>query len=510
VNEDLRRSIRSEIESLDADIDTLQGNIKNEDRISAQLAKDFAHSRVEMVQLRRSAADELDSAMMREQVRTRLKASLRSELMSPTSVVAVVSPSQNDNSVNATNDSSQNENATNKPPLTTHDYLKEREADLKELATSIAKDKAQVMDKKAQMADLDRQTDAIYARIKSQELEQELEAAKNETALRRQELAEEERLKRTTKEKIQKVRSESAHYAVQIGENAKLLASKKTKNEDQEAELALRVKHFEQQLGSNDSATALENQLASLSGDLETLKQQIEAFETIRAQRKQVAEERVLVKTETQQLLQTKEEYQGTLEAARSKHASNVALLEQAKARQAAVEAERIANDKVHAEQILPGQVEKNHLMEQKQELAKTMNKLHEESLSNDKENNKGLATQSETLNKLDNDLKLVKGELTEKLASIESVKSKMKEAEEATQKELKEHEDFRSKFTQATASEKDILAELQSERKRQRRERCEAARKESNKMRANLQTKLEILRAGAEMLSTTAQLENQ
>jgi hypothetical protein len=219
VNEDLRRSIRSEIESLDADIDTLQGNIKNEDRISAQLAKDFAHSRVEMVQLRRSAADELDSAMMREQVRTRLKASLRSELMSPTSVVAVVSPSQNDNSVNATNDSSQNENATNKPPLTTHDYLKEREADLKELATSIAKDKAQVMDKKAQMADLDRQTDAIYARIKSQELEQELEAAKNETALRRQELAEEERLKRTTKEKIQKVRSESAHYAVQIGEN---------------------------------------------------------------------------------------------------------------------------------------------------------------------------------------------------------------------------------------------------------------------------------------------------
>ena len=118
VNEDLRRSIRSEIEALDADIDTIQGNIKNEDRISAQLAKDFAHSHAEMVQLRRSAADELDSAMMREQVRTRLKASLRSELMSPTSVVVVVSPSNDDDSMNTTNDSSPNENETNsnKPP----------------------------------------------------------------------------------------------------------------------------------------------------------------------------------------------------------------------------------------------------------------------------------------------------------------------------------------------------------------------------------------------------------
>ena len=221
-----------------------------------------------------------------------------------------------------------------------------------------------------------------------------------------------------------------------------------------------------------------------------------------------MAEERATVKQETEQLVQTKKEYQGTLEAARSKHASNVARLEQAKARQAAVEAQRIANDKVHAEQILPGQDEKNDLMEEKQELAKTMNKLHEESLSNDKENNKGLVTQSETLNKLDHDLKLVKGELTEKLASIESVKTNMKEAEEATQKELKEHEDFRKKFQQATASEKAILAELQSDRKRLRRERCEEARKESNKMRSNLETKLEILRAGAEMLSTTAQLE--
>ena len=103
--------------------------------------------------------------------------------------------------------------------MTTHDYLKKREADFKELATSIAKDKEEIMEKKAQTADLDRQTDAIHARIKSQKLEQELEAAKKETALRRQELAEEERLKRTTKEQIQKVRSESAHYATQISEN---------------------------------------------------------------------------------------------------------------------------------------------------------------------------------------------------------------------------------------------------------------------------------------------------
>lgn len=218
VNEDLRRSIRAEIETIDGSIDTLQGHIKNEDRTSAQLAKDFAHARAEMVELRRSAADELDSATMKDQVRTRLKASLRSELTSPTSVIS------SSDSMDTTSDSSMEGNDTaddagkSKPPATTNDYLKQRAADLKGLATSIAKLKEDLMEKKSKKDDLDRQTQAILARIEAGKLEEQLEAAKKETALRDEELDKEEHYKRSTKEAVQKVRAECGHYAQQIAD----------------------------------------------------------------------------------------------------------------------------------------------------------------------------------------------------------------------------------------------------------------------------------------------------
>jgi len=528
VNEDLRRSIRTEIENIDANIDTLQSHIKNEDRTSAQLAKDFAHARAEMVQLRRSAADELDNATIKEQVRNRLKASLRSELMSPTSVVS------SDPMLESTNDPSR-EGETTKAPTTTSAYLEQRAAEVKELAGSIAREKESLMKSKAEKDELERQTQVILDRIKKDKLVEELEAAKKETAFRAEELEKEERRKRSTKEAVQKVRTQCGHHAQQIADQVstvsfvvsrvfipfnianvlsslqtRMLTSKKTKNEDQEAELDLRLKHMEEQLRSDDSNAKLEAKYTSLSEQLAQLNQQLEDFEAIRAERKAVAAEREATKQETEQLVKSKSEFQVKLDDARTKYASSMILLEEAKAVQASVEAERVANDKVHAEQIVPGQAEKNALMEEKENLAKSINKLHEESVANDKENSKGLVTQSETLNKLDLGLKLVKGELTEKLASIESIKKAREQADEATQKELKEHQDFRTKFEEATATETARIAELESERKRERQERCEEARDGSSKMRAELETKLEILRAGAELISTTKELENQ
>ena len=211
-----------------------------------------------------------------------------------------------------------------------------------------------------------------------------------------------------------------------------MLTSKKTKNEDQEAEMALRLKHMEEQLRNDDSISKLESQLGSLTEQLHQVNQQLDAFDSIRAERKLVAAKRAAVKQETEQLVNSQQQLQVKLDEARSKYASSVALLDEAKAFQASVEAERIANDKIHAEKILPGLAEKNALMQEKEELAKKMNELHEESVLNDKENSKGLVAQSETLNKLDLDIKHVKGELMEKLASIESIKKARAEAKAA------------------------------------------------------------------------------
>lgn len=113
--------------------------------------------------------------------------------------------------------------------------------------------------------------------------------------------------------------------------------------------------HVEKQLRSKNSSTALEDQLSSLTGQLDQLNQQLQAFEKIQGERRKVAEQRSAVKKETEQVLKSKKDFQAKLDDARSKYASSVVRLEEAKARQAAVEAERIANDKVHAEQIIPG-----------------------------------------------------------------------------------------------------------------------------------------------------------
>lgn len=267
---------------------------------------------------------------------------------------------------------------------------------------------------------------------------------------------------------------------------------------------------MEEQLRSDESSKAIESELASVSEQLDQLNQQLEAFDAIRAERAAIAAERAATKQETEQLRKSLDEFQPKLQGARSKQAAALVRLEEAKALRASVEAQCADNDKLHTDKVLPGQSEMNALVQEKEELAKSISKLHEEKETNEKENSKKLVSQSEKINKLELDVKLVKGELAEKQAKIESMNKARKELDEATQKELKEHRLFGIKFEEAAAAERERIEALQSERKRERKERCEEVREEYNKTRADLDTKLEICRAGADMLSTTIQLENQ
>lgn len=81
VNEDLRRSIQSEINSLDQEIRHLDNSISKEEKISSQLRKDYSHAQAELINLRRGACDEKDNAAMNEQIQMRLGESLQKELV---------------------------------------------------------------------------------------------------------------------------------------------------------------------------------------------------------------------------------------------------------------------------------------------------------------------------------------------------------------------------------------------------------------------------------------------
>jgi hypothetical protein len=98
VNEDLRRSIQSEINSLDQEIRHLDNSISKEEKISSQLRKDYSHAQAELINLRRGACDEKDNAAMNEQIQMRLAESLQKELvevLSKSSSRPAIPPSTN-------------------------------------------------------------------------------------------------------------------------------------------------------------------------------------------------------------------------------------------------------------------------------------------------------------------------------------------------------------------------------------------------------------------------------
>lgn len=221
VNEDHNRAVKKEIEGIDATNDTLQANIKNEDRTSTQLAKDFSHARAEMVQLHRAAADEHDSATLKNQVRARLKAALRSELMSPASVV-----SMDYSAPELANEQDQVDNAVEKDKAaspSTAAFLEQRVVELHDLGVAFTKEKEALLDLKAEKVELQRQSRAIRGRIESDKLVEELEAARKDTASTMQDKVAEERRKRNTKEAVQKVRVQCGHHAQQIADQARIM-----------------------------------------------------------------------------------------------------------------------------------------------------------------------------------------------------------------------------------------------------------------------------------------------
>lgn len=211
VCEDLRRSIRTEIEDvIDTSIMNLQGSIKNEDRTATQLAKDLSHARAEMLELRRSANDELDGAVMKDQVRTRLKASLKAELMTPVLDADPTSPPPELSDEGST--------TNGRPPFTIASYIQQRASEHKEHACAVAAEKESLVQWKAAKDDFESETHSIHGRIESDRLVDEMATKEKETAFRTEEHENEARRKRATKVRVQQKRAQCGQYAQQIAD----------------------------------------------------------------------------------------------------------------------------------------------------------------------------------------------------------------------------------------------------------------------------------------------------
>ena len=86
VNEDLRRTIRTEINTLDQDLQKLDQSIRTEEKTSSLLHRDFSHAQAELISLKNEVSEEKENAAMNEQFQMKLGESLEKEVVNVISV----------------------------------------------------------------------------------------------------------------------------------------------------------------------------------------------------------------------------------------------------------------------------------------------------------------------------------------------------------------------------------------------------------------------------------------
>lgn len=224
VCEDLRRSIRKEIEDIDASISTLHDTVKAEDVTSNQLARDLSHARNEMENLGRGATDVLDNAVMNEKVRQRLMESLQDELASKfvKGLKEKGAVSRNDNgedsdSLTDTTEAPDAERAESPMGLDSDGHI----AEVRKLARIIAEERCAIAQLVAEEQSLEEQRRVITQQALRDDLKSVLQSLEAELEAKEAELAKEERRRKETKVALHETRTKCGMYAQQIANSVR-------------------------------------------------------------------------------------------------------------------------------------------------------------------------------------------------------------------------------------------------------------------------------------------------
>jgi hypothetical protein len=301
VCEDSRRNIRQELDRMENDIVNLIGKAKSEDRVSAQVNKDFSHARTEMSNYRRGAADVLDSARMNDQVRARLMESLKADLLNPLRKHSTNSP---------THDSYAKEdgveNAANHLPSSVMAFVEQRDSDLMELVQSGMNRKREVHEIMTKKNALLEAMAVIRNAIEQDDLVDGIAISVKTLSDRAIELENEQRRMRTTKMAVHEARTKCGSYAQDIADRVsleeigmgslaqikysqnclplfqtKILTASKAQNAMEELALAEELARAESELITRDELVALKSRCDIVTQQVDTLKTAIAEVESL-------------------------------------------------------------------------------------------------------------------------------------------------------------------------------------------------------------------------------------
>eukprot|EP00957_Ditylum_brightwellii_P168095 12797141-Ditylum_brightwellii.AAC.1 len=247
--------------------------------------KDISHSRSEMLNLRRGAADELDGAIMNEQVQSRRSEQLKSEMLvgivtppsSPEISSSSGSPTLRDEEYNRgeSDDDQYEEQGSEKSgkAVTLATYIAQSNAELHKLSLIIRKGKDNIQNTDDQIHSTNEEAAFILKRIEDDNLVGSRAAAEKEAEVRRREAEAETQRKRSIIEAIQRARKRCGDYAQQIADNTKSFKAIKDANASLESDLLLSLTRHEKEILDIESTeiASLDESLSKLTGQLDNI-----------------------------------------------------------------------------------------------------------------------------------------------------------------------------------------------------------------------------------------------
>ena len=220
VCEDLRRQIRSEIESIEVDVSSLKTNLKAEERASAHIAKGLSYARSEMLNLVQESAEELETAMVNEQIRLKMEETLKNEL-----VLKVVSPPSSTDSITKDDggrlehdegETIHGQSHQEKDSKSYNTFLSSLNTEKKTLQKNICKEIEELRQLKMKIHQTSKEYESVRKTLDSNELAQEKHKAAVEVEASQKENEKELKKMRAVKDAIHTARKLCADYAQQI------------------------------------------------------------------------------------------------------------------------------------------------------------------------------------------------------------------------------------------------------------------------------------------------------
>eukprot|EP00579_Thalassiosira_antarctica_P009847 CAMPEP_0201914782 /NCGR_PEP_ID=MMETSP0903-20130614/4872_1 /ASSEMBLY_ACC=CAM_ASM_000552 /TAXON_ID=420261 /ORGANISM="Thalassiosira antarctica, Strain CCMP982" /LENGTH=627 /DNA_ID=CAMNT_0048450239 /DNA_START=92 /DNA_END=1975 /DNA_ORIENTATION=- len=465
INSDLVRTIRTEIVEIENGLQVTSGNVKSEERSFGQLTKNNNHSRGEMFNYRRDAAEVLDSENMTEDLRLGFKDQFVAEV-----APHIVSPSSNghDDVVSSEDENgSPAQGPSGKRAFSHKKFIDHKRTDAKEKAVSIHSIQQEIKMTRKKIKATDDDTASYIQDMTARQFDRVKVEGERQVEAKRRECEAESQRSRSVKEAVQVARANSGAYAQKIAEKAKEQMSERSNHVSKESAMTSLNDAKRQELAFLETdEKKLDIELAALSGQLDFLIKQAADFEAEQKRSGGMKVEFEEVQRDIAEVISSKDRKSKEAETSNADLQSATTAFEDASKAVADANAEKLENDKATVEVLEPAVARKADAIKDKEKLAGEVLGELQKSIEQAQSENKDSVTNSETkVVAKSNELKEHKANLDKAFADFDALKKDDTTAQATFSSEFNEYKEFATKFEAATKAEYDRLEVLKRDR---------------------------------------------